>query len=211
MKNIRLKLIAIAALILASVSTGYCQLPGDDMRERPKTDLFRAGVTFNINTNYNSFSGFENASSPIFGFGAGAIAQMRITDLLFVQAEAAYLNHGTKSAMGDVRLHSADLPVSAVFMTSPAQVRALLQFGGYINYSFAGSIDGNPIDWQSQKLNRIDYGYQAALGVEVENAQVKIGFRESLGDLFKPGSLGYGYTKNSTILLSLVYFFDWGN
>jgi aminopeptidase YwaD len=168
---------------------------------------FRIGFNLSYNTNYHNYSDGPFIAKPLFGFGGGLFTDIKLSKYFALQPEFNYSYYGTKSPQGNVRLHSAELPVSLLFYSPTDIARVFVHLGGFVNYSFAGSVDNKQIDWAKKEYNRIDYGIQAGVGLEIFNIVISFSSKQGLNNFYKKGVDGFGKATNIGFKFSLGYYF----
>lgn len=159
------------------------------------------------------------------GFHAGPVVSYEFVSRLAVQAELLYDQKGftydayavnpSVTANGDLRLHYVNLPLllkiqkGGLFAEAGPYAGYLVATNSDIAFSTTGvSPDvGQPITYNSDNINRFDYGYTAGIGIMLDNGffmsfrntgglrsfskdldQKNFGFNLSFGYLIQPPS-----------------------
>lgn len=166
----------------------------------------KAGAT------YSSFVGKQAPSEEsIFGFHAGAFANIGLTDLFAFQPEIIYSQKGSNPGLNDFknRLHYVDVPLAfhvnadGLFFEAGPQVGFLVA---------AQQKAGNTSTDIKARYNTIDFGYLAGLGYQRKTG-LGIGLRYNGGFTNIPKSYTLGTVtvqdnvRNSAFQLYLTYSF----
>ncbi|WP_162053674.1 porin family protein [Pontibacter pamirensis] len=159
------------------------------------------------------------------GFHAGPVVSYEFVSRLAVQAELLYDQKGftydayavnpSVTANGDLRLHYVKLPLllkiqkGGLFAEAGPYAGYLVATNSDINFSTTGVNPdaGQPITYNSDNINRFDYGYTAGIGIMLESGffmsfrntggfrsfskdldQKNFGFNLSFGYLIQPPS-----------------------
>ena len=169
---------------------------------------FKIGISLNYNSNYHYYTEGPYLAKSLLGFGGGLFSYIKLSKLYALKPEINYSYYGTENAGGKIRLSTIDVPLSLLFGNfSEENGTAYIQFGGYYNYSFYGTIGGNKIDWDKQNFNKKDYGIQGGFGLEVFNLQICFNAKTGLSNFFKGNIPGFGIARNATSTFSVGYYF----
>jgi len=170
---------------------------------------FKMGISLSYNSNYHNYSDGPYIAKSLSGFCVGLFSQIEISKLFSVHPEVQYSYYGSKSPLGNIRLSSLEIPLSLSISSPPDIGRAFFELGGFVNYSFLGTIDGKIIAWEKNQFNRTDYGYFAGFGFDIFNIHFGLRYKAGLSNFFKMDipNTNNGKAMNYTSMLTLGYYF----
>jgi hypothetical protein len=168
---------------------------------------FILGVSLGYNSNYFNYNEGPYLAKSLSGYTGGLAAGIKLTNYLNVQTEFLYSYYGSQSGEGNVRLHSVEIPLRLFMITPPAEFRAFIHVSPYVDYAFAGSIGGKSIDWEKQRINRLDWGVESGVGFDIFNFQFMVTRKQGISNFYMDKLPGFGKARNNTYVISLSYFF----
>jgi len=206
MKSI--KFLAAGLVMLSAVTISNAQTEADNSSDRSFSFGVKGGVNFATVTGGEDFDSPDSRTS----FHAGVVAELPVTDMFSVQAEALYSGQGFKldfdgpeGDKAEYQLDYINVPVLAKFyLTKGFSIEAGPQFSFLVNEEF----DANPFSDGGDVViedgaNSFEFGVAAG-----------ITFQTEMG-LFASGRYNYGITEiyddsklnNSVFQISLGYKF----
>lgn len=165
---------------------------------------FETGVMLSIGSSSHHYYK-EYSSRGKFAFGASLFAQYNV-GILGIRPSVWYTTHSapfisninTDPIKQIYRSQSVGVPLDLVIKTSARNpVYAFASFGGYYAYNFSAHLDGNKIDFDTNNLNRHEWGLQWGIGVNIYNFFVNATSTYSLTDM---RSVGAKITNSATYM-----------
>ena len=167
----------------------------------------KAGATYsNIVGDYSYKS--------IFGFHAGAFANIALGNVVAVQPELLYSQKGASypALLGDKivrRLHYVDVPVMLRFNTNALFVEAGPQVGFLVKAQ--DRYDGTTTALDRSYFNEVDFGYAVGLGYQPKSGLgLGVRYNRAFSNLLPDGAAVYNpdyRLHNSAFQLYLAYSF----
>ncbi|WP_165021062.1 porin family protein [Dysgonomonas sp. ZJ279] len=155
-----------------------------------------------------------------FSYHFGGLAEYSFTDMLAIQPELTYINHGANLKKtnsfgmtdGHITLNSIQLPVNLKASFKLGENRVFAYGGPYVSYNIYGRARGK-IDGKTESvelfskgsdMKRWDYGVGVGVGLEINKFVLTLGNQFGLADI--NGAEG-SKMKAGNITLSAGYFF----
>ena len=175
----------------------------------------RAGV------NLANFSADDYDGSSKLGFNLGLFYQIEAGDMLMIQPELNFMQHGTKLDF-DFLGETIESTTSLNYIQVPVMLKAVfgdksatsffVEAGPYIAYGlsasakacFSGECETEDINWEDDGLKRMDFGIQAGAGVNI-NSNLSLNVRYILG--LANINDGEETVKNTGINIAIGYKF----
>lgn len=164
---------------------------------------------FKAGANLANLTGDVEGTKMKFGFNAGAVAKISVSESFSVQPELVFSTQGAKAEEGDgaIKLNYINLPIMAQYNTGGFVLEAGPQFGFLMS---AKSDDGDEEIDIKDGLKGLDLGLGFGAGYLTEsgfgvNARFNLGFSNLIddgGDEYK--------MKNSVIQIGVFYLLGGG-
>ena len=157
----------------------------EEKAEQEGPTIFSSGFRLNMGSSYQDYRDEFFRAKPVIGIETGVYSQLRVARHWRLQPEVLYELKGSDHPAGKLRMHAITIPLNLMLTTGDSEGFRPMGFvmaGGYYSYHFAGTIDGNDIDFDNTYETE-DYGISFGLGFQVRKMQMGFYSKYGLADI----------------------------
>lgn len=157
----------------------------DQEAEKSDTAIFSSGFRLNSGSSYHVYRDEFYRGKSVIAIETGLYSQLRLAKHWRLQPEVLYELKGSKHPGGNLRMHAITVPMNVLLTTGDPvgfQPMGFLLVGGYYSYNFAGTINGERIDFDNiHEMN--EYGISFGVGFQFRKTQVGFYSKYGLNDI----------------------------